>query len=69
MNSTVANIQGFEMQDVNAVEAALKDAKFCVVARRAGNAGATAFYISCKTGAFPNFRDFLPNFLDFLRYK
>ena len=55
MNSTVGNIQGFEMQDANAVEAALKDAKFCVVARRAGNAGATAFYMSCKTGATFNF--------------
>ena len=43
------------MQDANAVEAALKDAKFCVVARRAGNAGATAFYMSCKTGATFNF--------------
>jgi len=44
------DIKGFPMHDVSAVEGALKAARFCVVARKAGNAGATALYMSCKTG-------------------
>lgn len=50
-NSTILNISGFSMHDVDGIEAALKAAHFCVVARRAGNAGATALYMSCKTVA------------------
>ena len=49
-NATVMDIKGFPMHDVSAVEGALKAARFCVVARKAGNAGATALYMSCKTG-------------------
>jgi hypothetical protein len=49
-NAAVESIKGFAMHDPDAVEAALKAACFCVVARRAGNAGATAFYMTCKTG-------------------
>ena len=50
-NASVVNIAGFAMQDVDAMEAALKAARFCIVARRSANAGATAFYMSCKTGS------------------
>jgi len=49
-NASVLNIAGFAMHDVDAIEAAFKAAHFCIVARRTANAGATAFYMSCKTG-------------------
>jgi len=44
------DMKGFAMDDVDAIEGALKAAGFCIVARRPGNAGAVAFYMSCKTG-------------------
>ena len=50
--AAVIHLKGFAMHDADAVEAALKDRRFHIVARRPGNAGATAFYMSCRTGLF-----------------